>query len=81
MAGRRGRPRKNTVRIDITLRLDPEVDGEFLEWLLGLPKGERPAALRQLFYLGRDALTAPEDAGDDRELAEAADSVLGAWEF
>ena len=81
MAGRRGRPRKNTVRIDITLRLDPEVDGEFLEWLLSLPRGQRPAAFRRLFYLGREALEAPEESGDDRELAEAAESVLGAWEF
>jgi len=81
MAGRRGRPRKNTVRIDITLRLDPEVDGEFLEWLLEMPKGKRPAALRQLFYLGRDALNTPAENEDDRELAEAAENVLGAWEF
>ena len=77
----RGRPRKNTVRVDITLRLDPEADEEFLEWLLNLPKGQRPAAIRRLFYLGREALEAPEEGGDDRKLAEAAESVLGAWEF
>jgi len=68
--------------VDITLRLDPETDGEFLEWLLRLPKGQRPAALKRLFYLGRESLADPKsDAGDDRELAEAAEDILGAWDF
>lgn len=82
MTTKRGRPPKNTVRVDITLRLDPETDGEFLTWLLNLPKGQRPAALKRLFYLGREALTGPEDAGeDDCELDEAAEDILGAWDF
>ena len=78
---KRGRPRKNTVRFVISLRLDPNEDAEFLAWLLSIPKGQRPAALKRLFYLGREALIESEDTGDDRELDEAVDNVLGAWEF
>jgi len=76
----RGRPRKNTVRIDVTFRLDPKLDAEFLAWLQSLPKGQRPAMLKRLFYMGRDALAEVVDE-DDREAEEAAENILGAWEF
>ncbi len=75
----RGRPRKNTVRIDVTFRLDPELDAEFLAWLQSLPRGERPARLKRLFYMGRNALDVADEG--DHEAEEAAENILGAWEF
>lgn len=77
----RGRPRRGSVRFTLTLRLDPELDADLLAWLQSLPKGERMKALKRALRSGGAALAATLDETDEREAQEAADNILGTWNF
>lgn len=78
----RGRPRRNSVRVNITLRLDPDMDADLIEWLLNIPLGERVKVLkRALRSGGLGVTTVMADDADDLEAQEAADNILSAWDF
>jgi len=77
-----GRPRRGSVRFAITMRLDPEIDADLLEWLRGIPPGERVKALKRALRSGGVAPGVGRlDEQNDREAQEAAESILGAWNF
>jgi hypothetical protein len=79
MAVRRGRPQGNSIRFDFTLRLDPDLDGDLLAWLQNLPKRERVKALKRALRSGGVNLSA--DESNDVDALDAAESILGAWDF
>ncbi len=76
-----GRPPRGSVRIEITMRLDPELDADLIEWLRSIPVGQRVKALKRALRSGGVALGAALDEQDDREAQEAAENILEAFNF
>jgi len=76
-----GRHPRGSVKIVITLRLDPDLDADLLAWLSSIPKGERVKALKRALRSG-GVTTASTDASEDNgEADEAADNILNAWNY
>jgi hypothetical protein len=76
-----GRHPRGSVRFVISMRLDPELDADLLEWLRNIPVGERVKALKRALRSGGVAPGASMEAQDDREAQEAAENILGTWNF
>jgi hypothetical protein len=79
---RRGRPRSNSVRIQITMRLHPERDADLIQFFRGIPIGERVRVLKRVLR-GRASLDAMlgQVEQDVQQAQEAAENILGAWNF
>ncbi|MEP0807625.1 MAG: hypothetical protein HRF47_19275 [Chloroflexota bacterium] len=76
----RGRPRRESVEIIIHLRLDPDLDADLLSWLQSIPRGERVKSLKRALRNGGVGTTTMDDE-DDLDVQEAADNILGTWDF
>lgn len=77
----RGRPRRGSIRFVLTLRLDPDLDADLLEWLTSIPIGERVQTLKRALRSGGLGSSAAAEPEDDQEAQEAAKNILGAWNF
>lgn len=77
----RGRRRRGSIKIVLTLRLDPELDADLLEWLRTLPRGERVRALKRALRHGGGLNIENADIRDDQEAQEAAENILETWNF
>ncbi len=78
---KRGRPRKNTVKLGITLYLDPDLDADLLNWLQELPHGTRARRVIRALRQGGIQTSAETVPEDDEEALEALDNVFEAWNF
>jgi len=76
---RRGRPRSNSVRIQITMRLHPERDADLIQFFRGIPVGQRVIVLKRVLR-GRASLDAVPGQVE-QDVQEAAENILGAWNF
>ena len=82
MSGKRGRTPNavRSVRVSFTGRLHPEFDADILAWLASIPSGQRmnafKAALRSGGMMQNNSPAALED-----DTQQAADDILGNWEF
>jgi len=65
----------------MTIWLDPDLDADLLGWLQSIPKGERVKALKRALRSGGVGMSVILDEQDDLEAQEAADNILGAWNF
>ena len=79
---RRGRPRSYSVRIQITMRLHPERDADLIQFFNGIPAGQRVIVLKRVLR-GRAPLDAMlgQFEQDVQQAQEAAENILGAWNF
>jgi hypothetical protein len=63
----------------ISLRLDPDLDEDLIEWMRQLPKRERVKALKRALRSGGVNLSAGE--ANDVDALDAAESILDKWNF
>ena len=78
---KRGRPRKNVVRVVISLHLDPDLDADLLQWLQEAPRGTRARRVIRALRQGGIQMTAETVPEDDDDAQEALDNVFEAWNF
>lgn len=78
---RRGRPRKNSVKIVITLRLDPELDSDLLAWLQKPGPASLAARVKHALRQGGMQSQASETDHDDETTQETLENILDAWNF
>lgn len=78
---RRGRPRKNSVKVVITLRLDPELDADLLTWLLAAPPRQRAERVKHALRQGGMQSQPGEADHDDETTQETLENILDAWNF
>lgn len=76
---RRGRPPKNSVKIVITLRLDPELDADLLAWLQ--KSGNRAACVKRALRQGGMQSETRETARGEEDTLETLENILDAWNF
>ncbi len=82
MSMKRGRTPNavRSVRMVLSGWLHPEFDADILAWLASIPKGERMNAFKTALRSGGMMQnTAPAAVADDTQ--QAADEILGNWEF
>jgi hypothetical protein len=73
---KRGRPRRETVIVQIKLRLHPGEDDDLLAFFAGLPPRSRASGAKTAMRSGNLVLGAVGDEVDDEDIADALENFL-----
>ncbi len=82
MTKKRGRTPNavRTVRVVLSGWLHPEFDADILDWLRSIPKGQRMNAFKTALRSG-GMMTHSAPASNTEDAQQAAEDILGNWEF
>ena len=69
-----------TVRVVLSGWLHPEFDADILDWLRGIPKGQRMNAFKTALR-SCGMMTHSVPASNTEDAQQAAEDILGNWEF